>query len=117
MKEVYDNRWTTPGQVTFYPRYLTTGSESKGSGAGSGTRTFYKADYVRLKNVMVSYDLSPTLVKRAGLNSFRFYVQGTNLWTASDWYSYDIEYTGGAAGSTGIVPQTKNFTVGVQVGF
>ncbi|MEQ1624523.1 MAG: SusC/RagA family TonB-linked outer membrane protein [Sediminibacterium sp.] len=114
LKQAYDNRWTTPGQITFFPRYLTSGTEAKGSGAQSGTRTFFKADYVRLKNVAVYYDLSPSLVKKAGLSSFRFYVQGTNLWTASDWFSYDIEFVGTA---TGIVPQTKNYTVGVQVGF
>ncbi|MEY2903534.1 MAG: hypothetical protein RLY89_2640, partial [Bacteroidota bacterium] len=114
LKEAYDQRWTTPGQMTFFPRYLLTSAESKGSGAQSGTRTFFKADYVRLKNVAVYYDLSPSLVKKAGLSSFRFYVQGTNLWTASDWFSYDIEFVGTA---TGIVPQTKNYTVGVQVGF
>ena len=114
LKQAYNERWTTPGQITFFPRYLTAGTESKGSGAQSGTRTFFKADYVRLKNVAVYYDLSPSLVKRAGLSSFRFYIQGTNLWTASDWFSYDIEFVGTA---TGIVPQTKNYTVGVQVGF
>jgi TonB-dependent starch-binding outer membrane protein SusC len=114
LKDAYNQRWTTPGQITFFPRYLLTSAESKGSGAQSGTRTFFKADYVRLKNVAVYYDLSPSLVKKAGLSSFRFYVQGTNLWTASDWFSYDIEFVGTA---TGIVPQTKNYTVGVQVGF
>lgn len=114
LKQAYDNRWTTPGQITFFPRYNTAGTEAKGSGAQSGTRTFFKADYIRLKNVAVYYDLSPSLVKKAGLSSFRFYVQGTNLWTASDWFSYDIEFVGTA---TGIVPQTKNYTVGVQVGF
>jgi TonB-dependent starch-binding outer membrane protein SusC len=114
LKQAYDNRWTTPGQITFFPRYNVSGTEAKGSAAQSGTRTFFKADYVRLKNVAVYYDLSPSLVKKAGLSSFRFYVQGTNLWTASDWFSYDIEFVGTA---TGIVPQTKNYTVGVQVGF
>jgi len=105
---------TTPGQITYFPRYLLTSAEVKGSGAQSGTRTFFKADYVRLKNVAVYYDLTQSLVKKAGLNSVRFYVQGTNLWTASDWFSYDIEFVGTA---TGIVPQTKNYTVGVQLGF
>ena len=114
LKQAYDNRWTTPGQITFFPRYNVNGTEAKASGSQSGTRTFFKADYVRLKNVAVYYDLSPSLVKKAGLSSFRFYVQGTNLWTASDWFSYDIEFVGTA---TGIVPQTKNYTVGVQVGF
>jgi len=114
LKEVYDKRWTLPGQVTFFPRYHTAGTESKGSGAQSGTRTFFKADYVRLKNVSLSYDLPASKLKKTGFSSMRFYVQGTNLWTASDWFSYDIEFVGSA---TGIVPQTKNYTAGVQFGF
>jgi TonB-linked SusC/RagA family outer membrane protein len=114
LKEVYDKRWTLPGQVTFFPRYNLNGTESKGSSAQSGTRTFFKADYVRLKNVTMSYDLPAAKLKKAGFSSLRFYVQGTNLWTASDWFSYDIEFVGTA---TGIIPQTKNYTAGVQFGF
>ena len=114
LKEVYDKRWTLPGQITFFPRYHTSGTESKGSGAQSGTRTFFKADYVRLKNVSLSYDLPASKLKKTGFSSMRFYLQGTNLWTASDWFSYDIEFVGSA---TGIVPQTKNYTVGLQFGF
>jgi hypothetical protein len=114
LKEAYDNRWTTPGQITFFPRYHVSGTESKGSSAQSGSRTFFKANYVRLKNVSLNYNLSPSFLKKARLSSLRFYVQGTNLWTASDWFSYDIEFVGTA---TGIIPQTKNYTVGVQVGF
>lgn len=114
LKEVFDQRWTTPGQVTAFPRYNLFGTEAKSSGAQSGNRSWFKADYIRLKNVSVYYDFAPTLLKRAHLSSARFYIQGTNLWTYSDWFSYDIEFVGAA---TGIVPQSKNFTVGLQIGF
>ena len=114
LEDVYNQRWTAPGQVTFFPRYNVNGTEAKSSGSQSGTRNFFKADYIRLKNVAMYYDLSSSLVKKAGLSSFRFYIQGTNLWTKSDWFSYDIEFVGTA---TGIVPQSKNYTVGIQVGF
>jgi TonB-dependent starch-binding outer membrane protein SusC len=111
---VYDNRWTAPGQVTSIPRFNINGTESKSSGAQSGNRMWFKADYVRLKNLTVSYDLTPNITKTLRLNSARFYVQATNLYTFSDWFSYDIEFVGTA---TGIIPQSKNFTVGLQVGF
>ncbi len=114
LEEVYKARWTTPGQITFFPRYNVNGTESKSSGSQTGTRNFFKADYIRLKNVSVYYDLSPSLAKKAGLTNLRFYVQGTNLYTKSDWFSYDIEFVGTA---TGIIPQTKNYTVGLQLGF
>jgi len=113
-RDNFDGRWKTPGQLTWWPRMNVNGAESKGSGAASGSRTWFKADYIRLKNVMLSYNVSSEVTRRLKLNSARFYIQGTNLWTYSDWFSYDIEFVGTA---TGIIPQTKNFTAGIQLGF
>jgi TonB-dependent starch-binding outer membrane protein SusC len=113
-KDTYDGRWTTPGQLTWWPRMNVNGSESKGSGAQSGSRTWFKADYIRLKNVMLSYNISGEVTRRLKISNARFYIQGTNLWTYSDWFSYDIEFVGT---STGIIPQTRNFTAGIQFSF
>ncbi len=114
LKDVYDNRWTKPGQITNFPRMYSAGAEPKGSGAGSGSRTWFKADYIRLKNITLAYDINPDITRKLKLNTARFYVQATNLWTYSDWYSYDIEFVGTA---TGIIPQSKNITFGINVGF
>lgn len=113
-RDNYDGRWTTPGQITWWPRMNLNGAESKGNGAQTGSRTWFKADYIRLKNVMLSYNLNSEVTRRLKISNARFYVQGTNLWTYSDWFSYDIEFVGTA---TGIVPQTRNFTAGVQFSF
>jgi TonB-dependent starch-binding outer membrane protein SusC len=110
----YENRWTTPGQLTSVPRMNTAGAESKGSGAQSGNRTWFKADYIRLKNVTLSYDLPTSLSSKLHLNNARFYVTGANLWTYSDSFGYDVEFVGTA---TGIVPQSRIITAGIQVGF
>lgn len=114
LKDVYENRWTTPGQITSFPRMNVVGTEVKGSGSLSGSRPFFKADYIRLKNVTLSYDVSPDVTKKLKINNARFYIQATNLWTYSDWFSYDVEFVGVA---TGIIPQSKNFTAGIQFGF
>ena len=114
LQTVFDNRWTTPGQITFFPRYNVNGTEAKSSGSQSGTRNFFKADYIRLKNVSAYYDFPQAVIKKAKLSSLRVYLQGTNLWTKSDWFSYDVEFVGTA---TGIIPQSTNYTFGVQVGF
>lgn len=114
---VYDNRWTHPGQLTSFPRQNTV-AEAKNSGAQGGDRLWFKADYIRLKSLLITYDLSSDLIKKMHLSSARFYVQGTNLWTISDWYSYDIEFSRTTTGNpVGIIPQSKNFTVGIQLGF
>jgi hypothetical protein len=97
----------------------SSGAEPKGSASGSGSRTWFKADYIRLKNVTLSYDIMPDITRRLKLNSARFYLTGTNLWTYSDWFSYDIEFFGAVNGTqgTGIIPQSRAVTFGIQLGF
>ncbi len=113
LQNIYEQRWTTPGQLTDVPR-MNLVTESKSSGGASGDRTWFKADYIRLKNLELAYNFPTATLAKLKLNSARFYVQGTNLFTYSDWYSYDIEFVGTA---TGIIPQTRNITVGAQIGF
>ncbi|HYF32854.1 MAG TPA: TonB-dependent receptor [Chitinophagaceae bacterium] len=114
VQDVFDKRWTTPGQLTAFPRQNSVGTEAKGSGALSGSRTWFKADYIRLKNVTLSYDVPTSISGRLRLSNARLYVQATNIWTHSDWYGYDVEFLGSG---TGIIPQSKNVTVGLQLGF
>jgi TonB-dependent starch-binding outer membrane protein SusC len=114
VQDVYAKRWTTPGQQTSFPRQNSGGTESKGSGALTGSRTWFKGDYIRLKNVTISYDVPTSIAGRLRLNTARLYVQATNIWTLSDWYGYDVEFLGSGLG---IVPQSKNVTVGLQLGF
>lgn len=114
VQDVYDKRWTTPGQLTSFPRQNSVGTESKGSGALSGSRTWFKGDYIRLKNLTISYDVPSRISNRLKLTSTRLYVQATNIWTLSDWYGYDVEFSGAGVG---IIPQSKNVTVGLQLGF
>ncbi len=112
-RDIYANRWTTPGQLTSIAR-MNLITEAKSSGSASGNRNIFKADYIRLRNVTASYDLPSSVLSKMKIASARFYLQGTNLWTYSDWFSYDIEFVGTA---TGIIPQSKNITVGLQLGF
>ena len=114
LRYFYDNRWTTPGQITFVPRPLNSASEQISSSWNTGDRWNYKTDYIRLKQITLSYNLQPDVLKRVGLSSVRFYVQGLNLWTYTKFPGYDPEYTGS---SSTIIPQSKNMTFGLQVGF
>ncbi|MBA9076638.1 SusC/RagA family TonB-linked outer membrane protein [Rufibacter quisquiliarum] len=113
--DIFNRRWTTPGQITDVPRPYFTGAEDQGSNHILGsTRTFRKTDYIRLKTVQFGYNFTEGLLSKVHLKSGRLYVQGTNLFTYDDHLGYDPEYFGEA---TGIVPQSKNVTVGLQIGF
>jgi len=111
--ETYNQRWQKPGDVTAIPRTINGNAEVRGSSSFAGTRPLLKADYIRLKQVTLSYNFASDLVRRIKLTNAQFYVQGMNLWTYTDFPGYDPEF---GATSTGIVPQSKNVTIGVRVG-
>jgi TonB-dependent starch-binding outer membrane protein SusC len=118
LQETADARWTTPGQVTWIPRQISTGTEVRGSGRNSGDVNMQKADYIRLKQLTLAYNLPGNWLKRVHLNNVRIYVQGVNLWTYADYRGYDPEWNVGGTGasSAGLLPQSKNYTFGIQVG-
>jgi hypothetical protein len=114
LKYFYDNRWTTPGQITFVPRANSATGDMGSASWNTGTRFYGKTDYIRLKQITVSYSFAPELIKKAKLNSVRIYAQGVNLWTYTKWPGVDPEFTGSNAT---VIPQAKNMTVGIQLGF
>jgi TonB-linked SusC/RagA family outer membrane protein len=111
----YENRWQKPGDITAYPRIFDTGVEPGGVNHVTGSsRLWRKADFIRLRDIRLAYNFTPTFLKKMNLTNAVFFVQGQNLITFSDWWGYDPEFVGT---STGIIPQTKNLSVGLQVGF
>lgn len=114
LREVADRRWTQPGQITDIPRPFVNGPEVRGVNMNTGSATLLKADYIRLKQLTLAYNFQPNMLRGLGLRQARIYAQGVNLFTYTDYPGYDPEFLGAA---TGILPQTKNYTLGVQIGF
>lgn len=110
----FDVRWKKPGDITWVPRPINGMAEPNSVSWASGTRYVYKTDYIRLKQITLNYDLPARMLKKVGLENVRLYVQGINLWTYTEWLSYDPEFTGD---NFGIIPQSKNVTGGIQVKF
>jgi hypothetical protein len=113
-RKEYYQRWTTPGQITGVPRPVNGMTETNSVSWATGSRYLFKTDYIRLKQITLSYDLDPKVSKRYHLDNVRFYVQGINLFTYTKWNGYDPEFTGD---NFGIIPQSKNITAGLQVKF
>lgn len=111
----FEKRWLNPGDVTSYPRPFDAGAENAGANHVTGSsRLFQKTDFIRLRDLRVSYDFPSSVLRKLRMSNMRFYVQGQNLWTFTEWLGYDPEFTGAA---TGIIPQTRNLNAGVQIGF
>jgi len=78
-----------------------------------------KGDYLRLKNLNVSYMLPSSLLKMIGMNptgSIRVYVNGENLLTLTDYSSFDPE-VGNRGLDGGRFPVSRMYSVGFNVSF
>jgi hypothetical protein len=53
-----------------------------------------KGSYLRLKSLNIGYTISPSLLQRIGINKFRVYVQGANLFTVTKYTGLDPELQG-----------------------
>ncbi len=119
------NYWQQPGDTNVLPSPVFSATSNQLS-----DRFLQKGDYIRLRNVTLSYDFSKKLLSSLPFSGIRIYVQGQNLWTITD-YDGDPEIGLGSAetsepGDAGFVagqfsqfsyPQTKSYTVGVDIEF
>ncbi len=113
----YDNRWTTPGQITSVPRPAENRTEISGRVSSyQQTNRFYQdASYVRLKQVSLSYNLPSKLIQRLKLSSVKVYAQAINALTWTKWTGFDPEFAG--TDNQGVIPQSRSYTAGLQLGF
>jgi TonB-dependent starch-binding outer membrane protein SusC len=115
LRFAYENRWQKPGDITSYPRIFDTGVEPSGvNHVSASSRLWRKADFLRLRDIKLSYLLPTKMASKLHLTNLLFYVQGQNLYTLTNFWGYDPEFVGTA---TGIIPQTRNVSLGVQVTF
>lgn len=114
----YDNRWTTPGQVTDVPAPANTRTQSSATiSSYQTTARFYEdASFIRLKQLTLSYSLPTSFLSKAKIVNARIYAQAMNLVTWTKWTGFDPEFRDTGNGSEGIIPQTKSYTVGIQIG-
>ena len=101
--------WREPGQITNIPR-ADQAIETE------TTRFVENGQFLRLRNVSLSYELPKTLISKAKFSSVRIFVQGQNLVTWTKFRGYDPEITGGTL--TGAqYPALRTVTAGLSIGF
>ena len=114
------NRWQHPGDITNVPQLRLGG----GNGISASSRYIENGDYVRLKNITVTYNLPDALLKRAKLSSAKVYLTGVNLLTFTKYTGWDPEVNTDYRASNRnqgsdfyAAPQIKNYSIGVNLGF
>lgn len=89
--EIFD-RWREPGDVAMYPR-LTRDPGIYGSNTPwiNTDMWLHDADYVRLRNLTIGYNLPKELLNKWGIDRCRISVIGTNLFVLTNYPGLDPE--------------------------
>ncbi|GAA4113127.1 SusC/RagA family TonB-linked outer membrane protein [Aquimarina addita] len=82
----------------------------------------YDASFVKLREVVLSYDLPKKLIEKAALNAVSFSIIGSNLWIIDKNLPHADPESGLGSGnlqgySTGSLPSTRDFAFNVKVQF
>lgn len=85
-----ENHWQKPGDNARYARFSAlTGASATALNNSDGP--IVDASYFRLNNLSISYDLPGAWVKRAHMESCRFFIQTQNLFTITKYPGLDPE--------------------------
>ena len=77
-RKEFEQRWQRPGDRTNVPQYVAGNSTNSNF---TSSRYFYKGDYLRLRDLTLSYQFPANMVKSWRMEGLRVYLRGTNLWT------------------------------------
>jgi hypothetical protein len=78
-----------------------------------------------MKNLQLGYNFPQSALGNSGIRSLRIYLQGTNLFTITDYSGLDPEIGSEGGGGSDVAfgvdegnyPTVKQFTVGLNLGF
>lgn len=108
------DRWQQPGDIAAHPQRIWKGN--KGSDIYS-TRFLFDNDYLRLKDITLSYSIPTSLIKTLGISNATVYVQGRNLLTFASQDVMDPEHGGANGYAYFEMPPVKTITFGVEISF
>ena len=104
-----DDSWSPDNRNAKYPRAYVGGNTNNNRASSIWVK---KGDYIRLKNIQLSYTLPKSLLTKTGfIDGLRFYITGTNLLTFDKLKIMDPETS---SGSAQYYPQSKSVNVGLN---
>lgn len=108
------NSWKKPGDITNVPKTVfgNTSLSNRPS-----TRYLYKGNYIRLRDVQLSYAIPPAALKSAHIANITVYVRGTNLFTFATDKNLPVDPEVGANSISDFqVFIPKTISAGIKVG-
>ena len=114
------NRWTGEGSTNKYPRFMF---DSANENYRVSDLWLEDGSFLRCRNLQIGYTLPVELTKKVGISRLRVFVMAENLFTLTKYTGCDPEVTGGNGFGTeagidrGVYPQSRTFSVGVNLTF
>jgi len=106
--------WREPGDLTKTP--IPIANNTTNSNGYYNPRWMYKGDYLRIKNITISYTLPSKITQKIKIDRLRIYGSAVNAFTFHSVDFWDPE-RGIEGGGFGIYPMTKSFVVGLDLTF
>ena len=111
--EAGEDYWQNPGDIASRPQPRVGGNNSSNV---NSTRYLENGSYLRLRNIVLSYNLPSTILSKIGFRNARLYLQGQNLLTVTDYSGFDPEMD--ESGSEFFrYPVGKSYTGGIELTF
>ncbi len=115
------NRWTGEGSTNSHPRFTF---DSANQNYRVSDLWLENGSFLRARNIQLGYTLPQKWTKRAAISRLRVFVQAENLFTITKYTGCDPEVTGGNSSfgtevgiDRGVYPQSRTFSVGVNLTF
>jgi hypothetical protein len=108
-------RWNASGQQAQFQKVYSTFNLDAFyafQAVNSSTYAFTDVEFLRLKNVSLSWILPETLTKKIATKNLRIYAQGQNLWTITGYEGLDPEAINNQS-----LPPLRVITFGIQASF
>ena len=88
----------------------------------NSSRFVYSANFVKLKNLSLTYSIPQNILGRARIRKIDVYVSGQNLFTISNYPGFDPELTNATNAllqgvEMAVVPNARTYTLGCRIGF
>lgn len=114
--------WTPENTDAFYPRPTDQSQSNQIRNFMPQTRYLLDMSYLRMKNITLGYSIPETVTERLGLNKFRVYFSGENLFEFTNLHvpiDPEIDLTPSGLGDPNtfgrVYPFRRSLSVGLQV--
>jgi TonB-linked SusC/RagA family outer membrane protein len=116
------DRWTPTHTDTDVPKKTAARSERV------STRWIFDGSYLRVKNIMLGYNMPKSVLDKLSISKLRLYVSAQNILTFTNYRGFDpeVNYGGGGSGAQSnqnqgldyaSYPNAKSYTVGLNIAF